>query len=285
MRVLVTGATGGLGKYLLEHLHAQQALEVFSSSRTTTVANPLHFVCDLAQPGALSNVLEQVRPERVYHLAADFSDDFARALAVNFASSVELLNWAEAQTARARVLLVGSAAEYGVVNPAENPISELRPLAPVSAYGVSKACQSQLVAWYASRDVDVRCARLFNLRGAGLSQRMFVGRIAAQIQEIKSGSRTAITCGPLSAARDFISIPEALAQLSVVMERGLAGQIYHVASGNATTMHDLLIEELNLNGLSTTPIEQSAGFSNRAGYDVPIIYANIAKTSRLMRHN
>lgn len=284
MRVLVTGATGGLGKHLLEHFRTHGSGEVFSSSRTGDLANPLHLACDLAQAGAIRGLLEQVRPQQVFHLAADFSDEFALSLAVNFASSVELLNWAEAQPTPVRVLLIGSAAEYGVVKPEENPIHEGRALAPVSAYGASKACQSQLVALYAARGVDVRCARLFNLRGPGLSERMFVGRIAAQIEQILSGSRSAITCGPLSAARDFISIPEALAQLTAIMQHGLPGHIYHVGSGKAKTMHELLIEELHLNGLASAPIQESAGFSNRAGYDVPIIYANIEKTLLLMQN-
>ena len=48
---------------------------------------------------------------------------------------------------KARVLLVGSAAEYGRIEEADNPVSEAHPLRPISIYGLTKVMQTTLMAY------------------------------------------------------------------------------------------------------------------------------------------
>jgi nucleoside-diphosphate-sugar epimerase len=283
IRTLVTGASGGLGKAVLHWLAVQKKYDVQALYRSLPNYQAGRHQCDLSQPGQLKALLERVQPQLVLHLAADFSEDFTRAQAVNFSAAVELLEWAQANAgSKPRVLLIGSAAEYGCVAPSDNPIKESHALAPVSVYGMSKACQSQLLRLYALRGVDVVCARLFNLRGAGLSERMFVGRLAQQIAELHAGSRQTIELGPTSAARDFIEIEAAVQQLMTIARRGQSGEIYHVGSGQPLTMRALLEQELARYGLDVRVVREAAAFSNRSGYDVPIIYANMEKTLALM---
>jgi len=180
------------------------------------------------------------------------------------------------------VLLVGSAAEYGAVAIEENPIREDHALHPQSVYGLTKSWQTQLAGFYARRGVQVVVARLFNLEGPGLSTRLFVGRVQAQIEEVRKGVRSAFEFGPLGAIRDYVDSDEAARQMLAVALRGEPGQVYHVGSGKPVTMRTLLERLLASQEIAGIPVHESPALTNRAGYDVPAIYADMTKTLQLM---
>ncbi len=281
-RVVVTGASGALGVCFVRHLRSLNAYDVYTLNRSTPAEDTQNVECDLSQPGHVTRALDGVKPDYIVHLAATFSSDFSESYQVNFWAGKEILEWVEAVRPVCRVLLVGTAAEYGVVTPAENPISEKRALAPVSVYGLTKAFQTQLVAFYAARGVGAVCARIFNLRGDGFSERLFVGKVNAQIDAIKRGSQTHLVVGPLSACRDYVHTDEAVGQMMVILRHGIAGETYHVASGRPITMRSMLEEELAINGLDFSVVREANQFSDRRGYDVPVIYADMSKTHQLL---
>ena len=280
--VLMTGAHGGLGRAWMRALSAD-GHTVYACTRAGEAQT---YACDLQTPGAFTALLYQLTPQMVLHLAADFGADLAQAMRVNFESARELLQWAKTAHHRPRIVLIGTAAEYGAVPADAGALKETQVLAPVSAYGVSKACQSQLLSLFASQGVDVVGARLFNLRASDpnttLSTRMFVGRISEQIRQIQAGAREFIEVGSLDAQRDFIFIDEAIVQLNAIVERGQAGEIYHVASGTPISMHELLAQELQAAKLSFAHVRSAPELSNRTGVDVPIIYADISKIQGLL---
>jgi GDP-4-dehydro-6-deoxy-D-mannose reductase len=230
----------------------------------------------------LSAAFQRADPDLVLHLAATFSGELAEICAVNVEPARHLLDLVRRSGNRARVVLIGSAAEYGVVSPGENPLREDHVLMPVSAYGVSKAWQTQLMGLYCSDGVDVICARVFNLWGPGVSDRLFAGRLRRQIDEVLAGTRGRIEVGPTNAVRDYLSTAEAAVQLMAIASRGKAGQVYHVASGIPVTVRDWMVQQLNMAGLDASLVQESPGLSNRSGYDVPEIYADVSKTRGLL---
>jgi GDP-4-dehydro-6-deoxy-D-mannose reductase len=180
-----------------------------------------------------------------------------------------------------RVLLIGSAAEYGCVRALDNPVREDHPLAPVSLYGWTKACQTLLMNYYhCVHAMDLVLARLFNLSGGGASNQLFVGRVEEQIRRLLAGEAHEITVGNLEAQRDYLPVAEAARQLDRVMQFGEGGQVYHVASGVPTRMKDLLDILLRAQGLSHECVRQTPrSLTNKQ--EVPVIYADISKASRL----
>jgi len=280
--MLVTGASGALGGAAFARLQEMREYELFTTRRRILQEITNSFECDFLKLGDVTRVLERVRPDCVLHLAATFGTDFAESLSVNFGAAEEILKWVADCGKPVRVMLIGSAAEYGVIKGEENPINESHVLAPVSVYGVTKACQTQLISFYAARNVDVVLARIFNLSGENLSERLFVGRVHAQLLELRDGLRTHIEVGPLTATRDYLPLSEAVEQLLAILRFGSAGHVYHVASGVPTTMRALLDAELNTRGLDFSVVRESPALSNRAGYDVPVIYASLTKTQKLM---
>jgi len=236
-------------------------------------------VCDARQ---LAEALRQVRPDVILHFAGNYSTDFEQAFAANVNASRLLLEAVQQQGLRTRVVLVGSAAEYGAVQPEENPIREDHALNPVSLYGLTKAWQSQLARLYALRGADVLVARIFNAQGPGISEQLFIGRVQQQIDAVLSGRQSEIRVGPLSAVRDYISTAEAARQVAAIAACGESGEVYHVASGVPVTMREVLARQLARHGLDFSLVQEAAEFSNRTGYDVPAIYADTTKTARVL---
>jgi GDP-4-dehydro-6-deoxy-D-mannose reductase len=284
MKILVTGASGCLGRLLLDHLHTRlPPYEVWSSSRAT-LDRPLHVPCDLAKEADIDRLIERTRPDVVFHLAGSFTGDYASDFAVNADAARHLLDALRRHRLRTRVALIGSAAEYGIVRPEDNPISESRALRPMSLYGTSKAYQTLLAGHYASQHgMDVVVARLFNLFATGLSERLFVGRVERQIREIRAGTRQAVEIGDLSAQRDYINGVDAVQALMTIAARGAPGEVYNIGSGAPTTMRDLLARMLQEAGLDFAVVRESRLSSSRSGYDLPVIYADTNRTGCLAR--
>ena len=175
-RVLVTGGTGALGRAVIARMHKSGSYQVAAVGRQRN-DDPSGIRCDVRNPEQLSAALDRAKPDCVLHLAATFSGDLNEAYAVNVAPAQRILEWVQRNGLKTRVILIGSAAEYGVVKPNENPIREDHVLAPISVYGISKAWQSQLLGFYTYQGVDVVCARIFNLYGPGVSDRLFAATI------------------------------------------------------------------------------------------------------------
>ncbi len=289
--VLVTGASGALGQAVIKQLKKTDNYSVIAAIRNSdvelkvAVENPEEnsgtLYLDVRDTVQLQNTITELQPDLVIHLAATFENDFDTAYAVNVESSRTLLESMLQSGCQGRVVLIGSAAEYGVIQPQENPVSEDHVLKPVSVYGLTKAWQTQLAGLYSCRGVDVVVARVFNLYGDKLSERLFIGRLQKQIDAVLEGKQTVIELGPLSASRDYLSTEEAAEQLLRIAHYGQSGSVYHVASGQAVSMRELLMKYLQKNNLDISIVRESAESSNRSGYDVPVIYADISRTRQL----
>jgi len=279
--VLVTGASGAFGRAVTTHLRENNNYRVIETSRN--LDNKDAYKLDIRNSDQLSIAINEIKPDMILHLAATFVNDFEEAYAVNVDATRNLLEVIREQGGRARTVLVGSAAEYGIVHPEDNPVREDRILNPVSIYGLTKAWQTQLAALYASQGVDVVVARVFNLEGPGLSERLFIGRLEKQIAEIKKNRKSVIELGPLTATRDYISIDEAANQLLAIAEYGESGNVYNVASGTPVIMREILRRYLSIHNLDESIVHESESVTNRVGYDVPVIYADISKTLQLIR--
>lgn len=281
-RILITGATGALGQAIIKQLQPSYDAQVFTTSFKNHSPHTQHRQCDLRDLTQLTAVLDWAAPDLILHLAATFTQHLTEAYQLNVVPASHLLHLLHSRNLKTRILLIGSAAEYGVIKPEENPITEDHALFPVSAYGVSKAWQTQLLGLYANRGVDVVCARVFNLFGPTISETLFAGRIQRQIQAIQAGEKNAIEVGALTAVRDYLATHDAAHQVLRIALHGLTGNIYHVGSGQPISMRDFLMNQLAEHGLSAALIQESPVNSNHQGYDVPVIFADMQKTKKIL---
>src|SRR5207248_1120270 len=133
MKALVTGAGGFVGQALVAHLGAAGD-EVAGLDR---VGGP-----DITDAGAVRRMVEEHRPDAVYHLAAvtHIGASWDAPLDVFRINAEGTLNVLSACSAAGvgRVLVVASADEYGAVRPEDLPLTEEAPLRPLTPYGASK---------------------------------------------------------------------------------------------------------------------------------------------------
>jgi GDP-4-dehydro-6-deoxy-D-mannose reductase len=208
---------------------------------------------DLRDPQAARNLIDTVRPDGIFHLAglAFVGDSWAdpwQTLETNLRAQVNLLEAVRGAGLQPRVLVVGSADEYGPVSPADLPLNEAHELRPDSPYSVSKVGQDLLgLQYFLSYGLPVVRVRPFNHIGPRQSQRFVAASFAAQIAAIEAGHQPPLLrVGNLSARRDFTDVRDVVRAYAWVLERGEAGQVYNIGSGHSCSIAELLEGLLSL---------------------------------------
>lgn len=283
MTILVTGANGGLGKAILPLLRAYYNETVISTGKTK-INRGDYFSCDLTDVRAVAGLIQNIRPRLIFHLAGSFSGQFNLDFQVNTLGAKFIFDNILSEGLATRVVVMGSAAEYGAVASSDNPIPETLPCRPVSVYGLTKAFQTDMAKYYVrTKNLDVVVARVFNLAAAGLSQRLFYGRAEAMILAYKRGDISQIEFGNLDSERDYIEIGKATEQLLAIAERGISGEIYNVGCGIPKKIRSILNDMLKKESVPEgTVVENSPKVIKSKGVDVQIIYADISKVMKLM---
>jgi nucleoside-diphosphate-sugar epimerase len=237
-RVLVTGAAGFVGLPLTRLLAAQgedvHALSTRTSAEGGTSAVCWHR-CDLLEPGALEQVVREIQPDRLVHLAWYVAHG-------RFWSAPENLDWVAAslRLLRAfgdaggrRALLVGSCAEYAWGG--EHDLQERSALDPQGLYGACKDALRRIAAAYADEaGLELAWARLFFLYGPRERPERLV---PAVIRALLAGERVATSAG--IQVRDFMHVDDVAAALLAVLRSDVVGPV-NVASGRAATVAEVL---------------------------------------------
>lgn len=281
MSILVTGASGFVGKHLIKYLRLQHdQCTGLSRSQSEDID---HITCDLTDRKQVGIVLKQLKPALIYHMAGSFSNDYETDFNSNVVSTKNLLDSIAELKLATRILIMGSAAEYGEVEAAKNPITEEHPLKPISIYGWTKAAQTQLASvYFNSHGIETVVARTFNLAGDGASDKLFIGRIKKQINAVLAGEAERISVGNLDAIRDYLDINQACEMYRVIATKGRAGETYNVASGKPVVMRDMLTMMLAEAGLDFSIVDEKSYNKTSTSIETSVSYANINKYLNLV---
>ena len=142
MRVLITGARGFTARYLVDRL--KQKYELHLTDLEAGKEGNWH-QCDLTDFASVSKLIAGIRPAQIYNLAGSFTNSYEDDYRGNVLSAKNLFDSILREGIGCRLLLVGSAAEYGFVHPEDNPVKEDHQLSPVSINGLTKAFQTHLM--------------------------------------------------------------------------------------------------------------------------------------------
>ncbi|MEW6545534.1 MAG: GDP-mannose 4,6-dehydratase [Bacillota bacterium] len=255
MRVLITGITGFAGSHLAEYALSQPGVEVYGTVRIRSrLDNIVHLTgkvrlveCDLRDPFAVRSMIAEVRPNRVFHLAAQSFVPASWAapeetFTTNVLSQINLLEATRQECPGARIQVAGSSEEYGLVYPEETPIREENPLRPLSPYGVSKVAQD-LLGWqyHASYGLHIIRTRAFNHTGPRRGEAFATSSFCRQVAEIECGlAPPVLRCGNLEARRDLTDVRDTVRAYWLALEMGEPGQVYNIASGRCVSMREVL---------------------------------------------
>lgn len=286
MRALITGISGFAGSHLATHLLASGTWEVYGVARhvARAPARVQTLAADLVQQDAVVAVLEQVRPDVIFHLAgqANVHQSFAQPEATLLQNTLPALHLFEAVRQLQQnplLLLVGSGEMYGKVQPDELPINEQTAFRPVSPYAVSKVTQDLLgYQYYASHHMRVVRVRPFNHIGPGQSEQFVTSAFAAQIARIEAGlQEPLLRVGNLAAERDFTDVRDVARAYELAALHGEVGQVYNIGSGQAVSIRSILDMLLRLSQHAIT-VEPDPARMRAA--DLPCI---VCDSSRLRR--
>ena len=259
MRSLITGVGGFAGSHLADHLVAQvgSSGEVWGCD-LSGAPRPYHspllnlLGADLRDPAAARDVVEQCQPGFIYHLAgqAFVGDSWSHpweTLENNLRAQVNLLEAVVASGLTPRILVVGSADEYGRT-PGDRLIDESFPLRPDSPYSVSKVGQDLLgLQYFLSYQLPIIRVRPFNHIGPRQSVKFVAADFASQIAAIEAGHQPAVMrVGNLAAGRDFTDVRDTVRAYALLLEHGEPGEVYNVGTGISHRIHDLLDVLLSL---------------------------------------
>ena len=276
----MTGAAGFVASHLGEMCAERDDLELIGLQRPTSVTRvlPKGFVAgveaDLLDQEGLKEAVREARPDSIIHLAGQSSvhESYRNpggTLLANVLGTQHLLFAAEKAQVR-RVLVVGSADEYGDTRPEDGPLREDRPLAPLSPYAVSRVAQGALCSEFARRKtVEIVRTRTFphtgKRRGAVFAESSF----ARQLAEIElERAAPVIQVGNLDAIRDFSDVREVIQAYLLLLERGESGAVYNVCSGRGVAMREILAA---LVALSTVEVQIHVDPSRLRPSDLPVL--------------
>ncbi len=282
MRVLVTGALGFSARHLIELISKDSGYELYLTDRVPGV-NKRILNCDLIQKSQVEDLIGKIRPERIYHLAGSYTNDYDIDYPVNVLSTKNILEALLKYKIPNKILLIGSSAEYGFIDAKDNPVSERHALRPSHIYGLTKVYQTHLMNFYCKvYQMNIVMARTFNLSGDNkrISSLLFIGKVYEQIKKVKAGELAKITVGNLDAKRDYIDVRQAVKYYQKIMERGLSGEVYNVGSGSGIKMRDLLARILKESGLDTDVVKKIR-LPTPDKTDIPEIYADLRKIKNL----
>ncbi len=280
MRSLITGVGGFAGSHLADLLLAKGeadedvwGCDLSGARRAYLSPNVRLLAADLRDPQAARQVIEQARPAHIYHLAgqAFVGDSWGHpweTLENNLRAQVNLLEAVVASGLRPSILVVGSADEYGRGGNSDAPLDETRPLRPDSPYGVSKVTQDLLgLQYFLSYQLPIIRVRPFNHIGPRQNRKFVAAAFASQIAAIEAGQQLpVIQVGNLEARRDFTDVRDTVRAYALLLERGQAGEVYNVGSGESHGIQDLL--DLLL-GLALIPIRVETDRARLRLNDIP----------------
>jgi GDP-4-dehydro-6-deoxy-D-mannose reductase len=247
-RALIIGANGFTGTHLARYLKRMQ-LEIHGADIARTEvgrrgrSNDIDFFYngDVRDRAFVSEVIRSANPDYLFHLAGKIkSDNLEELLDTNVMGTKNVLDATPGMTTR--ILLPGSAAEYGAVAAERQPITETAVLRPVTLYGISKVCQTMIgCCYYHARGCQVYVARPFNMIGPGAPEHLVCSSLARQICAIKNGSKAAVLeLGDQDGIRDFIDVRDVVRAYWAVVNKGTAGEIYNVCSGKGRSIREMV---------------------------------------------
>lgn len=290
-RVLITGVCGFVGSHLLDLLVREKLkYELYGIIRERSSLKKIcHNVdslklinCDLVNFSSILNIIREIKPEYIYHLAGESSVKLSwngphSLINNNVIATLNILEAVRlANCKKSKILLACSSEEYGLVSEEDIPIKEETPLKPVSPYAVTKAAVDMFgFQYYSSYRIKVIRIRAFNHTGPRRDEVYALSDFAKQIAEVEKGIKeNKIYVGNLSRIRDYTDVRDVVKGYKLAMEHCEPGDIYNLCSSKGYKIRDLL--EI-LIGLSRVDIEIIQDEGRIRPVDLPIIIGDNSK--------
>lgn len=256
MKVLITGITGMVGSHLADYITKNHSsVEVHGMIRwrspldnITQIMDRINLHCaDLRDLNSLITVLKEVKPDRIFHLAAQsyVTTSFtapADTLHTNVIGMANLLDAARIVGITPRIHVCSSSEVYGQVLENEVPITENNVLRPASPYAVSKVGEDMLAFQYhISYNLPIIRTRMFTHTGPRRGKVFAESAFAYQIAKIEAGlQKTPVYVGNLNSIRTITDVRDAVKAYWLLLEKCTPGEVYNIGGTETLTVGDVL---------------------------------------------
>ncbi len=253
-KALITGITGQDGSYLAELL-LEQGCEVHGIVRRVALEDPEHRIwrikhilpdiqihsASLESFASLFRVVNQVKPDECYHLAAlsyvshSFEDEFS-TLNTNINGAHYVLATIKEIVPDCRVYFAGSSEMFGQAR--ETPQTETTPFHPRSAYGISKVAGFDLTRNYREAYQMYACSGiLFNHESPRRGYEFVTRKITSHVARIKLDKANEVRLGNLDAQRDWGHARDYVKAIRLMLQQDRPDD-YVVATGKMHSVRD-----------------------------------------------
>ncbi len=263
MRLLIVGASGFLGSHV-RRAAVSAGMEVVTAGRAGLLDAPAHrqVDCGVDDPVVIGAVLRDVAPDVVVNCAGAIAGAPALLATANVTLPYSLITALRDSGVAARLVHLGSAAEYGLSEPGV-AVTETHPPRPIALYGVTKLAGTRIVQVARGADLDAVVLRVFNPIGLGASPESLPGRLMVQLRQGQADG-TEVRLGSLEGVRDFIDGRDvADAVLAAATVATLSTSVINVGSGTGVPVRTLVKEMVEISGY-TGPVHEDESGSSRS---------------------
>ncbi|MCL7413907.1 MAG: GDP-mannose 4,6-dehydratase [ANME-2 cluster archaeon] len=278
--VLVTGATGFVGPYLVQALTEKDArVKILTLSKDEIPSN-LHadnleiVTGDITRPETLDRITEGV--DFVFHLAAISNVDYAirnpvKTYDVNVRGILNLLEEVRKNSVQ-KFIHISSSHVYGV--PQYIPVDEKHPIAPREPYSASKAAAENIVfAYSGAYGINTAILRPFNIYGPGQHESFLIPSIIKQAY-----GNDVIEVGNLEPTRDFTYITDVVAGFLIIAESGSG--VYNIGSGVEVKVGDIVHKIVDIINFDIE-IRSVVDRQRSGGVEISRMCADVTRLKRL----
>jgi len=280
---IVLGANGFIGRHVAGALGGDPEIEVVGAGLGVPLPGLERDWLDidlLAGDGRLEAELRATGPDLIVNCTGATVGTAAELIRLNVDTTAALLEAIARSGVRARLIHLGSAAEYGP-GPVGRPVAETAPARPVSPYGTAKLVATQLVVEAAAAGLDAIVLRVFNALGPGMPPGTLPGGALRRLTEAVAASAPRIEMGPLDSVRDFVDVRDiGAAVLAAGRAPSLDAAIVNIGSGSGHSARELVRALAERVGFVGEIGEAGAG-SPRSS-DVPWQVADVSLAKRLL---
>ncbi len=288
--VLITGVAGFVGgplaeSFLKEGMHEIHGIDLAECMKEEAglKAYP-NFTCHAWPENdseKIHQLISRIEPDYIFHLAG--ASNVAQSwktreitFRANFWTCLQLLESVRRNKLDARILIIGSGEQYGLVPEEKQPIKEHEPYDPRTPYAASKVCQEILGRQYFQTDkLNIVLIRAFNHIGPRQKPTFVAADFARQVAAIELGKcQPVMRVGNLKARRDFTDVRDMIRAYRTAIKRCPPGQPFNISSENTLSIKQIL--DFYLQNASV-PIKVEEDPAKFRPVDIPLISGDASK--------
>lgn len=289
MTIMLTGANGFVGRNYIKSLnpYSQPVLTVDIQAPTLTENPKLPVTwraCDLCNKNAVFDLIATHKPSAIIHMAAisDVGREDAIKLNVSMANNIFHAIVETYKDDKPKLILAGSAAEYGDINDGEVPPDEYGLLNPLEPYAESKVIISRVAhAYRRDFNIPITILRFANIYGPRQETTKLVPRLVKAAVE----GDTITLNGQGTPTRQWIYIDDVILAIDAALRHmeGTLGAVYNIGSPSEVSLkaiarmvlqiaHDLMLSRGKMPIPATLELKHTSGGAQRVAMDM-----NLAK--------